>query len=210
MPILTINGATLTFESGQTILAVARGAGIAVPTLCDYKDTIPTGACRVCLVEVEGARTLVPACATPAAPGMVIRTESPRVAAARTMTIELLLASGNHNCLVCEANGDCELQALAYRYGVETPAFANPPDTTYYYEDDNSMIVRDISKCIMCGRCVRACNERQVNQAIAIGYRGSHNTIVARGDYPISIRNASFAGSVSRPARWGPSWTSRP
>ncbi len=90
--ILTINGATCTFESGQTILEVARGAGITVPTLCDYKDTIPTGACRVCVVEVEGARTLVPACATPAAPGMAVQTESPRVVAARRMIIELLLA----------------------------------------------------------------------------------------------------------------------
>jgi predicted molibdopterin-dependent oxidoreductase YjgC len=192
--ILTINGATLTFQSGQTILEVARGAGITVPTLCDYKDTIPTGACRVCLVEVEGARTLVPACATPAAPGLVIQTESPRVVAARTMALELLLASGNHNCLICEASGECELQALAYRYHIETPAFANPPDTPYYYEDDNSMIVRDFSKCVMCGRCVRACNERQVNQAIAIGYRGAHNKIVARGDYPYINSDCVFCG----------------
>jgi predicted molibdopterin-dependent oxidoreductase YjgC len=155
--ILTINGARLTFETGQTILAVARGAGIPVPTLCDYKDTIPTGACRVCVVEVEGARTLLPACATQAAPGMVVQTESPRVVAARQMVIELLLASGNHNCLICEANGECELQALAYRYQVETPRFANPPDTPYYYEDDNSMIVRDFSKCVMCGECLQAC-----------------------------------------------------
>ncbi len=177
---LTINGETLTFDSGQTILTVARSAGISVPTLCDYKDTMPTGACRVCVVEVEGARTLLPACATQAAPGMVVQTESPRVVAARKTVIELLLASGNHQCLVCEANGECELQALAYRYQVTTPDFANPPDTPYYYEDNNSMIVRDFSKCVMCGRCVRACNERQVNQAIAIGYRGAHNKIVAR------------------------------
>jgi NADH dehydrogenase/NADH:ubiquinone oxidoreductase subunit G len=100
---LTINGETLTFEPGQTILTVARGAGISVPTLCDYKDTMPTGACRVCVVEVEGARTLLPACATQAAPGMVVQTESPRVVAARKTVIELLLASGNHQCLICEA-----------------------------------------------------------------------------------------------------------
>ena len=191
---LTINGETLTFEAGQTLLAVALGAGIKVPTLCNYKDTMPTGACRVCVVEVEGARTLLPACATQAAPGMVVQTESPRVAAARKTVIELLLASGNHNCLVCEANGECELQALAYRYQVTTPDFANPPDTPYYYEDDNRMIVRDFSKCVMCGRCVRACNERQVNQAIAIGYRGAHNKIVARGDSPYIDSDCVFCG----------------
>jgi len=191
---LTINGETLTFEPGQTILTVARGAGISVPTLCDFKDTMPTGACRVCVVEVEGARTLLPACATQAAPGMVVQTESPRVVAARKTVIELLLASGNHQCLICEANGECELQALAYRYQVTTPDFANPPDTPYYYEDDNSMIVRDFSKCVMCGRCVRACNERQVNQAIAIGYRGAHNKIVARGDYSYINSDCVFCG----------------
>jgi predicted molibdopterin-dependent oxidoreductase YjgC len=191
---MTFNGEIFSFEPGQSILAIARGAGIPVPTLCDYKDTLPTGACRVCVVEVAGARTLLPACATQAAPGMVVQTESPRVAAARKMVIELLLASGSHNCLICEASGACELQALAYRYQVATPAFANPPDTPYYYENDNSMIVRDFSKCVMCGRCVRACNERQVNQAIAIGYRGAHNKIVARGDYPYIDSDCVFCG----------------
>ena len=112
---------------------MARGHGIyTIPTLCYLKDTTATGSCRMCMVEVEGARTLLPACATAAAPGMVIKTESPRVDAARQMVLELLLASGNHNCLVCEANGECELQALAYRYQVPTPSFANPPDTPYY------------------------------------------------------------------------------
>ena len=191
---MTINGEIFSFESGQSILSVARGAGIPVPTLCDYKDTLPTGACRICVVEVEGTRTLLPACATQAAPGMVVQTESPRVVAARQMVIELLLASGSHNCLICEANSACELQALAYRYQVATPAFANPPDTPYYYENDNSMIVRDFSKCVMCGRCVRACNERQVNQAIAIGYRGAHNKIVARGDYSYIDSDCVFCG----------------
>jgi predicted molibdopterin-dependent oxidoreductase YjgC len=194
-PTLTINGNTVEFASGQTILEVARKSGIyTIPTLCYMKDTIPTGSCRVCMVEVEGARTLLPACATGATPGMVIQTESPRIDVARKTVIELILASGNHNCLVCEANGECELQALAYRYQISTPAFANPPDTTYYYEDNNSMIVRDFSKCIMCGRCVRGCNERQVNQAISLGYRGSHNKIVAKADYPYIDSDCVFCG----------------
>jgi predicted molibdopterin-dependent oxidoreductase YjgC len=191
---MTINGKEFSFESGQTILEVARGAGVEVPTLCHYKDTTPTGSCRVCVVEVEGARTLLPACATQATPGMSVQTESPRVSAARNMAIELMLASGSHNCLICEANGECELQALAYRYRVPIPAFADPPDTHHYYEDDNSMIVRDFAKCVMCGRCVRACNERQVNQAIAIGYRGAQNKIVARGDYHYIDSDCLFCG----------------
>jgi predicted molibdopterin-dependent oxidoreductase YjgC len=191
---LSINGSQINFATGQTILEVARNAGILVPTLCHYKDLTPTGACRVCLVEVEGARTLLPACATPAAPGMVVHTESPRVTAARQTVIELLLASGNHNCLICEANGACELQDLAYRYQIAAPTFGYPPGTHDYYENNNSMIVRDNSKCIMCGRCVRACNERQVNLAIEIGYRGAESTIVAQGDLPYIESECVFCG----------------
>ncbi len=192
---LNLNGMTVEFQPGQTILEVAWGHGTyTIPTLCFLRDTTPTGSCRMCMVEVEGARTLLPACATVAAPGMVIKTESARIDASRKMVLELLLGSGNHNCLICEANSECELQALAYRYEVPTPGFANPPDTQYYYEDDNSMIVRDFSKCIMCGRCVRGCNERQVNLAISIGYRGSHNKIVAKADYPYIDSDCVFCG----------------
>ncbi len=192
---LTLNGMTVEFQPGQTILEVAQGHGVyTIPTLCYLKDAAATGSCRMCTVEVEGARTLLPACATVANPGMVIKTESPRIDAARKMVLELLLASGNHNCLICEANGECELQALAYRYQVPTPNFVTTPDTRFYYEESNSMIVRDFSKCIMCGRCVRGCNERQVNQAISIGYRGTHNKIVAKADYPYIDSDCVFCG----------------
>ncbi len=194
-PTLTINGMTVEFQPGQTILEVARAAGIyTIPTLCHLKDTTATGSCRMCMVEVERARTLLPACATVAAAGMVIHTESPRIDASRRMVLELLLASGNHNCLVCEANGVCELQALAYRYQVATPDFAYPPDHPYYLEDNKNLIRRDLSKCIMCGRCVRACNEKQVNQAISIGYRGAHNKIVTRADITYSDSDCVFCG----------------
>jgi formate dehydrogenase alpha subunit len=193
--ILDIDGKAIDFQAGKTILDVAREAGIyTIPTLCHLKNTTATGSCRMCMVEVEGARTLLPACATMTASGMVIRTESARIDAARKMVIELLLASGNHNCLICEANGECELQALAYRYQVPASGITDPPDTGYYYEDNNSMIVRDFSKCIMCGRCVRACNEKQVNQAISIGYRGSHNKIVAKADFPYIDSDCVFCG----------------
>ena len=194
-PTLTINGMTVEFQTGQTILEVARAAGIyTIPTLCYLKDTTATGSCRMCMVEAEGGRTLLPACATAATPGMVIKTESDRVDASRRTVLELLLASGNHNCLVCEANGACELQALAYRYQVATPSFANPPDTVYDLEDNKHLIRRDFSKCIMCGRCVRACNEKQVNQAISIGYRGAHNKIVTRSDNAYRDSDCVFCG----------------
>jgi predicted molibdopterin-dependent oxidoreductase YjgC len=193
-PTLTLNGIEVPFESGQTILEAASGAGVYIPTLCHYKDTTPTGACRICVVEVQGGRVLVPACATPATPGSVVLTDSPRVAEARRMVLELMLASGNHNCLICEANGMCELQALAYRYQVATPAFAPPPGKTYYYETNNTMIVRDFSKCIMCGRCVKACTDRQVNLAIGIGYRGHESAIVTMEDNPYIDSECVFCG----------------
>jgi len=193
-PTFTLNGIEVPFDAGQTILEAARKAGIFIPTLCDYKDTNPTGACRVCVVEVEGARTLVPACATQPAPGAVVRSDTERVDAARRLVLELMLASGNHNCLICEANGQCELQDLAYRYQVDYPGFVRDAGESFYYEDNNSMIVRDNSKCILCHRCVRACSERQVNLAIGVGYRGGESAIVTRGDQPYIDSECVFCG----------------
>ena len=102
---IVIDGKELSFEPGETVLEVARRNGIDIPTLCHLKGTIPTGACRVCVVEVQGARALVASCAMPAAPRMVVSTESPKVADARRMVIQLLLSSGNHNCLMKGSDG---------------------------------------------------------------------------------------------------------
>jgi predicted molibdopterin-dependent oxidoreductase YjgC len=216
-PTLVINGNTLTFTPGETILAVARRHQIDIPTLCHLKGTTPTGACRICVVEVQGARTLLAACATPAADKMVVRTESPPVVAARRLILQLLLSSGNHNCLVkagdgqdwtqfqlrvqqeeksaevCPAWGDCRLQDLAIRYEVSAERFAATP-TRYAIEETNPFIVRDFSRCIQCGRCVQACNEVQVNNAISFGYRGARSKIVAAGDRPLKDSECVFCG----------------
>ena len=199
---IVIDGQALSFAPGETILQVANRNGIDIPTLCYLKGASPTGACRICLVEVEGAKSLVASCATPAAAKMVVKTESPRVVRARRTNIELLLASGHHNCLVqdmdmdswtdfqlrsmeakehedlCPAYGDCRLQELAVRYQVRTGHFT-PTDTPYPIENVNPFIVRDFSRCVLCGRCVQACNAVQVNNAISFGYRGSVSKIVA-------------------------------
>ena len=214
---ININGRELTFESGETILEVARRNHIDIPTLCHLKGTTPTGACRICVVEVEGARTLLTACATPAAGGMKVQTESPAVVKARKMVLQLMLSSGNHNCAVrgsddqewtafqlkvqgedsseelCPVWGDCRLQDLAYRYQVSGERFPATP-TRYAIESVNPFIVRDFSRCIQCGRCVQACNEVQVNNAINFGYRGPESKIIAAGDRPLKDSDCVFCG----------------
>ena len=214
---ISINGNEFAFENGETILAVARRNHIDIPTLCHLKGTTPTGACRICVVEVKGARTLLAACATPAAPNMVVLTESAKVVEARRLIIQLMLSSGNHNCAVrgsddqewtafqvkvqsedgsdqlCPVWGDCRLQDLAYRYQVSGERFAATP-TRYPLEDVNPFIVRDFSRCIQCGRCVQACNEVQVNNAISFGYRGPKSKIIAAGDRPLKDSDCVFCG----------------
>jgi NADH dehydrogenase/NADH:ubiquinone oxidoreductase subunit G len=189
---ITINGDEFSFKPGETILQVAERNGIDIPTLCYIKGLNPTGACRMCVVEVKGARNLLPSCATPATNNMVVETESERVIKSRKLNIELLLASGHHNCITCEKNGDCRLQDLAYRYKVETVRF--PESKTQYETETNALIIRDFSRCILCGRCVQVCNEVQVNRAISYGYRGSASKIVAVGDLPLNESDCVFCG----------------
>ncbi|CAO0821132.1 hypothetical protein DFAR_2140003 [Desulfarculales bacterium] len=192
-PTLTMNSKLVEFNPGQTILEVARHNGVEIPSLCYLKDATPTGACRICLVEVKGARTLVASCAMPAGPNMEVTTDSSEVHRSRRLNIELLLASGNHNCLVCEKNGTCKLQSLAYKYGITDIRFKNQTQQ-YATEDSNSLIVRDFSRCILCGRCVQACNDIQVNRAIGYGYRGAASKIVTIGDQPYDQSDCVFCG----------------
>jgi predicted molibdopterin-dependent oxidoreductase YjgC len=215
--IITINGNEFTFGPGETILEVAQRNSVDIPTLCHLKGATPTGACRVCVVEVEGARSLLASCATPASNKMVVRTESKTVVEARRLIIQLLLSSGNHNCAVrgsddkdwtrfqlnvqkddgsaelCPVWGDCRLQDLAYRYQVSGDIFP-ATGTRYPMETVNPFIVRDFSRCIQCGRCVQACNDIQVNNAISFGYRGAEAKIIASGDRPLKDSDCVFCG----------------
>jgi NADP-reducing hydrogenase subunit HndD len=191
--VLTINGRKINFKPGQTILEVARENNIHIPTLCYLDRCKPTGSCRICVVEIKGARSLATACTMPAGKGMNIQTDSPKVRHSRKITVELLLASGQHDCVTCEANGRCVLQELAYELQVETVRFPRP-DHYYPMESENPLIIRDFSKCVLCGRCVQACNEVQVNNAISFGYRGADAKIVAAGDYPLENSDCVFCG----------------
>ncbi|MFZ1984136.1 MAG: 2Fe-2S iron-sulfur cluster-binding protein, partial [Desulfatitalea sp.] len=214
---LIINGHTVAFAPGQTILEAARAVDIWIPTLCHLKGATPTGSCRICLVEVEGSRTLLTACSTPATAGIRVQTESQRVVEARRMVLELLLASGNHNCAVhnesggdwtdyqlavqqrdgsdelCPVWGDCRLQDLAFRYQIKCDRYTPQPGA-YPTELANPLIIRDFSRCILCGRCVQACNEVQVNRAINFGYRGIQSKIVAGDDRTLKDSDCVFCG----------------
>ncbi|MDZ7699827.1 MAG: molybdopterin-dependent oxidoreductase [Deltaproteobacteria bacterium] len=214
---ITIDGRQLAFTPGETILEVARRNGIFIPTLCHLEGTTPTGACRVCLVEIEGARALAPSCSAPAGDKMVVHTNSPAVKEARQTVLALLLQSGNHNCAVakkasddwtdfqrqveqydqttelCPAHSACKLQAYAYRYQVDTGGLVRAP-AEYPMETASPLIVRDASRCILCGRCVEACNSIQVNNAISHGFRGAEARIIAMGDGSLDRSECVFCG----------------
>lgn len=190
---LTLNERKVEFKPGQTIREVAEDNGIHIPTLCHLKGCTPTGACRVCLVEVAGARSLVASCSTPADKGMVVHTNTERVNRARRLVTEFLLASGKHNCITCEKTGNCPLQDLAYHYGIENVRFESTPQP-HATEDVNPFIIRDFTRCILCGRCVQACQDIQVNRAISFGYRGPHAKIIAGGDTRYDQSDCVFCG----------------
>jgi len=177
---LTINGVQVVAEKGDTIHGAAKKAGIRIPTLCYLKGQKAQGACRICLVEVEGARGLMAACSTPAVDGMIIDTNSEKVIAARKLVLELLLSEGEHDCITCEANGDCKLQTLCYEYGVSNTNITYKGEKSERVFDDSSrFIVRDSSKCILCNKCVLACNQRGGHGILFKNERGFNSKIVS-------------------------------
>lgn len=161
MVTLTIDGVKVTVPPEYTILEAAKKAGISIPTLCYLKGVNEIGACRVCLVEVVGARALAAACVQPVAEGMVVNTNNSRVRSTRKSTLELILSDHNSNCLECIRNQNCELQTLANVYGIRGNAFVGNKSMGDI-DDKSFSIVRDASKCIKCGRCVAACQKQEI------------------------------------------------
>ncbi len=181
---VTVNGAQLTGPEGTTILEVAQTNGIDIPTLCYIKELTPIGACRICVVELEGSRTLVGSCHTPVAEGMVIHTHSPKVLETRRVIVELLLASHCGSCFLCDKANICELRKIAADLDVGLPMF-QARRRYYPVEDVSPYVNRDLSKCILCWRCVRACAEIAKQNIYAVGYRGFDSKIIVDFDQPI-------------------------
>jgi NADP-reducing hydrogenase subunit HndD len=180
----TMDGRQVKASEGMTILEAAQENGIDIPTLCYHQDLTPLGACRVCVVEVEGSRTLVGSCHTPITDGMVIHTNSDKVLAARRMIVELLLASHCGSCFMCDKANICELRQIAADLEVGLPRFQMRKNF-YPLEDVSPYIVRDLTKCIMCRRCVRACREIAGHNVFAVAYRGHDAKVVVDCDQPI-------------------------
>ncbi len=157
-----INGIAVSVPKGSTILEAARAAGVEIPTLCYMKKINEIGACRICIVEATGARGLVTACVYPVSEGMEVKTNTPKVQAARRTTLELLLSTHDKKCLSCSRSTNCELQKLCREYGVEESRFEGYKP---HYELDISTphLVRDNNKCILCRRCVAVCREQYVS-----------------------------------------------
>ncbi len=158
---VTVDSIEVEVPKGSTVLDAAKAAGIYIPTLCHMEGHKAIGACRVCLVEIEGGRgALQASCAFPAAEGMVVRTSTKRVHAARKTVVELMLSAHNQECTICSRSLNCELQALAKRLGIQENRFIGemPPKLV---DTSSPSIVRDSSKCILCRRCVTVCHEVQ-------------------------------------------------
>jgi NADH dehydrogenase/NADH:ubiquinone oxidoreductase subunit G len=209
---LTINGTPVTGRDGMTILEVARENGIDIPTLCFLEDLPPVGACRLCVVEVEGSRTLVGSCHTPIAAGMVIQTHSPKVLEARRVLVELMLASHPDSCLICGEANCCELRKIAADLDIGLPRFKI---NRHYYpvEDENPFIIRDMSKCILCRRCVTACWNLKGENMFSVAYRGFNSKVIHDLDLPVGSQETCRdcdtcislcpTGALSKPVKIG-------
>ncbi len=173
---VTINTQKIQVPEGATILQAARQVGITVPTLCNMEKREAIGACRVCLVDVEGARTLVAACSTPVTEGMVVRTNSSAARAARRHVVEMLLSEHDGNCQTCDRSGDCELRALADEMGVSGLPYEGVK-AKRKLDESTPALVRDNAKCIKCRRCVTVCGEVQGVGALVPQGRGFQTVI---------------------------------
>ena len=174
---LTIDEISVAIHENETILEAAKEAGVRIPTLCHIDGVSDVGACRLCLVEIEGSNKLLPACVTQVAEGMVVQTNTRRLKEYRKMILEMLFAEGNHVCAVCVANGNCELQDLAIETGMDHTRFPYQfPQREVDVSHDRFGI--DHNRCVLCTRCVRVCDEIEGAHVWDVAYRGATAKVV--------------------------------
>ena len=178
---ITIDGQSFQIGAGKTILEGCREVGVKIPSLCYLKDVSSNASCGICVVEVKGAKSLVRSCVTQASEGMEVKTHSPAINQARVTNLELLLANHPKDCLICERNGNCELQDLCALLGIkETPYEQTKP--VEKIDDTSLSLVRNPQKCILCGRCVAVCSDVQTVYAIDFSGRGLKSKIATWQD----------------------------
>lgn len=191
---LKIDNKEVKGKVGDTILEVCKANGIYIPTLCHLEGLSDYGACRICLVEDLKHGKLVPSCATPAVDGMEILTNTERLRKYRRMIVELLLSERNHFCFFCEKSGDCELQSLAYEFGIDHVRF-KPNFQSFPIDSSHDYIVIDHNKCILCGRCVRVCSEIVGNETLDFVNRGWETMINNPEILPLKKSNCTLCGA---------------
>ncbi|MBE0466271.1 MAG: iron hydrogenase small subunit [Candidatus Desulforudis sp.] len=183
---LTIDNNPVEVEQETTVLEAARSLGISIPTLCHLRELNQVGACRMCIVEVEGARSYPASCTLPVSEGMVVRTATPGVRAARKMILELILSDHPNECLICIRNGHCELQAAADTLGVREVRFQRMSRRLHPKDDSGSAVIREPQKCIYCRRCVSVCAGVQGVEAVGPQLRGFSTVIAPPYNLPLA------------------------
>ena len=196
---ININGVDVNVEEGITILEAAKKINVIIPTLChldlhDLKAVNRAASCRVCMVEIDGRRNLAPACSTVVAEGMVIKTSTPRVVKARRTMVELLLSDHPYDCLVCEKNQQCDLQALAANIGIRGDIHYHGEKSTYHKDSSSRSIYKNPDKCIMCRRCETMCNEVQTCGILSAIGRGFESVVGPAFNLPMSDTMCTYCG----------------
>jgi formate dehydrogenase major subunit len=191
---LTIDGKQVKGKEDDTVLEVCQTNNIDVPTLCHLKGLTDVGACRMCVVEIEKERRPVPACTYPARDGLVVQTKNEKLAKYRRLVLELMFTERNHLCAQCVASGDCELQSLAYKYQMDNARYpyswpSLPLDSAHDY------LVIDHNRCILCGRCIRTCDEIVGVHTLDFGYRGWKDVVVADLNQPLEKSTCISCGA---------------
>ncbi|MBN2006854.1 MAG: (2Fe-2S)-binding protein [Anaerolineae bacterium] len=191
---LTINGQPVVAQAGQTVLEAAKAAGIDIPTLCHHPALSNWGACRMCLVEVKKMRGLQTACTCPIYEGMEVETDTEQTIEVRKFVLELLFSERNHYCMFCQMSGDCELQAAAYRYGLDHFTYQRP-FTKLPVDASRKYFIMDQNRCILCTRCIRACDEIAANHTLALRERGARSMVMADLDVPFGESSCVECGT---------------